>query len=112
MEWFSDYQKEVGAKTGVIKNDKYKGTRKLVPHLYEHKNYVLHYRNLKMLAELGVEIKTIHKVISFDQKPFLKPYIEFNTDRRKEAQNEFEKDFFFKLMNNAVFGKTMENVKK
>ena len=57
MELFSDYQKEVGVKTGVIKNGKCKGTSKLVPHLNEHKNYVLHYRNLKMLVELGVEIK-------------------------------------------------------
>ena len=48
-----------------------------------------------MLAELGVEVKTVHKVKSFEKKPFLMPYVEFNTDRRKEAQNQLEKDFFF-----------------
>jgi len=82
----------------------------LVPHLYEHKNYCLHYRNLKFIKSLGVEIGTVHNVVSFIQEPWMKPYIDFNTDKRKDAKNEFEKDFF-KLMNNAVFGKPMENVK-
>ena len=110
MEWFSQFQKEVGEKSGIIKNEKYRGTNKLVPHLMEHKNYVLHYRNLKFIKELGVEVTHMHKVLSFKQKPWLKDYIDFNTAKRKEAKNEFEKDFF-KLMNNSVFGKTMEDVK-
>ena len=111
LEWFSEYQKTVGKITGSIRaNEKYSATPKLIPHLMDHKNYVIHYRNLKFIKDLGVEIKKVHNVISFSQKNWLAEYINFNTEKRKQASNDFEKDFF-KLMNNAVFGKTMENVK-
>ena len=110
-KWFSDFQKNVGKNMNVIKSDgRYAGCEKLVPHLYEHKDYAIHYRNLKFVKELGVEISDVSKIVSFEQKAWLKPYIDFNTDKRKEAKNDFEKDFC-KVVNNAVFGKTMENFK-
>ena len=73
--------------------------------------YVVHIRAVKQALNHELILKKVHRVIQFNQKAWLKPYVNMNTKLRKEAKNEFEKDFF-KLMNNAVYGKTMENVTK
>ena len=86
-------------------------TKKLVCNLQDKKNYVVHISVLKQALDHGLKLRKVHRVIEFDQEAWLKKYINFNTELRKNALNYFEKDFF-KLMSNAVFGKTMENVRK
>ena len=84
---------------------------KLTPNLMSKKNYVAHYRNLKYYIIQGLISKKLHKMLEFKQSAWMKPYIDFNTQKRKEANNEADKNLF-KLLNNAVYGKTMENMRK
>ena len=87
------------------------GVEKLVLNLCKKKNYVIHIQALNQALTHRLILDRIHRAIEFDQSAWMKPYIDFNTQLRTEATNDFEKDFF-KLMNNVVFGKTMENIRK
>ena len=84
---------------------------KLVCNLYNENNYVAHIRSLKQALNHGLILKKVHRVIQFNREAWLREYIHMNTELKKQAKNDFEKDFF-ELMNNSVFGKAMENVRK
>ena len=90
---------------------KINGVEKLVPNLHDKKNYVIHIEALNQALKNGLVLEKVHRAIEFNQSTWLKPYIDFNTQLRTQAKNDFEKDFF-KLKNNSVFGKTMENIRK
>ena len=86
------------------------GVEKLIPNLRDKKKYVLHYKNLIQCLRLGMKLKRIHRGIKFVESEWMKPYIDMNTELRAKAKNNFKKDHY-KLMNNSVFGKTMENIR-
>ena len=83
---------------------------KLVPSLDSKTKYVVHYRALKLYLQLGMKVTKVHRILSFDQRPWLREYIDFNTAQRAATSSNFLKNLF-KLMNNSIFGKTMENVR-
>ena len=90
---------------------KVNGKRKLIPHLGNRENYVVHHEALRQLLKYGLRITKIHRAIKCMESNFLSRYIASNTRSRTAAKNEFDKDFY-KLANNSVFGKTMENVRE
>lgn len=85
--------------------------KKLTPNLYDKFFYVIHYVHLKKCLENGLILKKIHRAIRFKQSPYLKSYIDLNTKLRQESKSVFEQDFF-KLLNNSIFGKTLEDTER
>ena len=103
LDNFNDYMKE-------FKPDTYIQTSKLICDSSDKKNYLVHYRMLKFYVRHGMIIDKVHNIISFKQSRWLEKYINFNTQKRNQAVNDFEKDLY-KLLKNAFYGKTMENVR-
>ena len=100
-EWLNDWQQEDYNESKI---------EKLITNFYDKKDYVVSYRILKLYLQLGLKITKINKVLEYEQNDYMKSYIMKNTNERTTAKNDFEKDFY-KLMNNSVYGKTMENVR-
>ena len=103
---YSRYQQELADHLNIEEDD----TEKLLLTLNDKKNYVVHYRTLQLYLRLGMKLTKVHRAVSFIQTDWMKEYIDFNTQERAKATTKFEKDLY-KLMNNSVFGKTMENLR-
>ena len=102
----SKYCKEIADKYDIKVGD----VKKIIPSLGNKTKYVVHYRNIHLHLSLGMKLIKIHRVLKLKQSDWMKKYIYFNTEKRKNATNDFED--FFKLMINSVYGKTMENFRK
>ena len=92
-------------------NVKIGSIKELVPNVMSKNNYVIHYRNLQQCLEKAFKLKKVHIILKFKQEDWIKPYIDFKTQKRKEATNDVDQNLF-KLLNNAVYGETMENLRK
>ena len=90
---------------------KVSNVKKLIPNLGNKTKFVLHYRNLQLYLSLEIKLTKINRALQFKQSDWMKKYIDFNTEKRKNAANDFEK-YFFKLVINSVYGKTIENLRK
>ena len=100
---YNDYMKS-------IKPDIYIQNKKLICDWSDKKNYLIHYRMLKFYVRHGMIVDKVHDIILFIQSRWLEKYINFKTQKRNQAVNDFEKDFY-KLLSEAFYGKTMENVR-
>ena len=105
LSWHSEYQITLAKELGLTEDK----TEKLLLTLNNKTKYVVHYRNLQLYLKLGMKLTKV-RVLAFTQENWMEPFIRFNTEERKKAKSNFEKGFF-KLMNNSVFGKTMENLR-
>ena len=106
-DMLSNYCRNIADEYGIKVGYK----KKLIPNLGNKTKCVLHYRNLQLYLSLGMKLTKIRRVLKFKQSDWMKKYIDFNTEKRKNAANDFEKDFF-KLMINSVYGKATENLRK
>ena len=106
----SEHQKTLHRHYYNGKEAKDEKRHKLILNQQNKSNYVVHIKALQFYLKKGMKLINVHKGVKFQQRQWLKPWIDFNTEKRKEAKSDFEKDMF-KLMNNAVYGKTMENVR-
>ena len=102
--WLSEYQSSLSFDMQIKKPPQVK---KLIQTLFDKQNYTLHYQTLKFYVELGLAVTKLHRVLFFNQQKWLAPYVQLNTEKRKQAKNKFEEDFF-KLMINSSFEKTCE----
>ena len=90
---------------------KFGDVKKLIPNLSNKTNYVVHYGNLQLYLSLGMKLTKIHRMLQFKLSDWMKKCIDFNTEKRMNSRNDFEKDFL-KLMINSIYRKTMENLRK
>ena len=103
----SAYCKKIADKYDIKVGD----VKKLIPNLGNKTKYVVHYRNLQLYLSLGIKLTKIHRILQFKQSDQMKGHIDFSTEKRKNAANSFEKDFF-KLMISSTYEKTIENLRK
>ena len=103
-DMLSKYCKEISDKYEIKIGD----VKKLIPNLDNKTKFVLHHKNLQLYLSLGIKLTKIHTALKFKQSDWMKKYIDFNTEKRMNAANDFEENFL-KLIINSVYGKTMEN---
>ena len=103
-DMLSDYCKKIADEYRIKAGD----VKKLIANLSNKANYAVHYRNLQLYLSLGMKLIKIYRVFKFKQSDWMKNYIDFNTEKKRKATNKFEK-YFFNLMINSVYGKTVEN---
>ena len=106
LQLLANYCKKTAHEYGIKAGD----VKKIIPNLGNNTNYVLHYRDPELYFSLGMKLTKTNRVLKFKQSAWMKKYIDFNTEKRTNTANSFEKDFF-KLMINSVYGKTMENLR-
>ena len=119
-KYYSNIADEYGIKVGGVnklgpnlrnKSKYIAGVNKLGPNLRNKSKYIVHCRNLQLYLSLGMKLSKIRRIFKFKQSNWLEEYIEFNTDKRKNAISGFERNFF-KIMVSSIYGKSMENLRK